>query len=58
MGTHTSYKRAIPPADYRLIAAMNPKAAQELDYAHTMLTSPGRAAANCLCWAMCWRNWR
>lgn len=39
VGTHNSYKQAIPPADYRLIAAMNPKAAQELDYAHTSLTA-------------------
>ncbi|NOW48692.1 hypothetical protein FHW96_004882 [Novosphingobium sp. SG751A] len=39
VGTHNSYKRAIPPADYRLIAATNPKGAQELDYAHKSLTA-------------------
>jgi hypothetical protein len=39
VGTHNSYKRAIPPADYRLIAAINPKGAQELDYAHKSLTA-------------------
>lgn len=39
VGTHNSYKRAIPPADYRLIAAVDAKAAQELDYAHKSLTA-------------------
>lgn len=39
VGTHNSYKQAIPPADYRVIAAMNPKGAQELDYAHTTLVA-------------------
>lgn len=39
VGTHNSYKRAIPPADYRVIAALDPKAAQELDYAHKSLAA-------------------
>jgi hypothetical protein len=39
VGTHNSYKRAIPPADYRLIDAANPKAAKALDYAHKSLTA-------------------
>jgi len=39
VGTHNSYKRAIPPADYRLIAGADPKAAQELDYAHKSLAA-------------------
>jgi hypothetical protein len=45
VGTHNSYKRAIPPADYRLIHAMNPKVAQELDYAHKDLTAQLNAGA-------------
>jgi len=45
VGTHNSYKRAIPPADYRIIAAANPKAAQELDYAHKDLTAQLNAGA-------------
>ncbi|MBB3957284.1 phosphatidylinositol-specific phospholipase C1-like protein [Novosphingobium sediminicola] len=39
VGTHNSYKRAIPPADYRLITAYNPRLAQELDYAHKSITA-------------------
>lgn len=39
VGTHNSYKHALPPADYRLIDAANPKAAKALDYAHKSLTA-------------------
>lgn len=45
VGTHNSYKRAIPPADYRLIAAANARGAQELDYAHKALTAQLDAGA-------------
>ncbi len=34
VGTHNSYKQAIPPADYRVIAAANAKGAKALDYTH------------------------
>lgn len=37
VGTHNSYKQAIPPADYRLIAAATAKGAQSLDYTHKSL---------------------
>ncbi|WP_236621821.1 Ca2+-dependent phosphoinositide-specific phospholipase C [Luteimonas huabeiensis] len=34
VGTHNSYKQAIPAAEYALIAAHDPGTAQALDYAH------------------------
>jgi hypothetical protein len=45
VGTHNSYKQAIPPADYQIIAAANPKGAQALDYAHKALTAQLDAGA-------------
>jgi hypothetical protein len=39
VGTHNSYKQAIPPADYALFAKAAPKIAQALDYAHKSLTA-------------------
>lgn len=45
VGTHNSYKQALPATDYRLIAAADPKAAQELDYAHKTLTAQLDAGA-------------
>ena len=45
VGTHNSYKQAIPPADYQVIAASNPRAAQALDYAHKALTTQLDAGA-------------
>lgn len=34
VGTHNSYKQAIPPAEFALLTARAPKAAPGLDYAH------------------------
>lgn len=45
VGTHNSYKQAIPPADYQLIAAANPKVAEGLDYTHKALTAELDAGA-------------
>jgi hypothetical protein len=45
VGTHNSYKHAIPPADYRIFAKAAPKIAQELDYAHKSLTAELDAGA-------------
>jgi membrane-associated phospholipid phosphatase len=45
VGTHNSYKQAIPPADYQLIAAANPKGAEALDYTHKALTAELDAGA-------------
>ncbi|WP_207080420.1 phosphatidylinositol-specific phospholipase C1-like protein [Novosphingobium sp. KA1] len=45
VGTHNSYKQAIPPADYALFAKAAPKIAQELDYAHKSLTAELDAGA-------------
>lgn len=38
VGTHNSYKIAIPPAELAMIAATNPDGAESLDYAHRPLT--------------------
>ncbi|MGN6377266.1 MAG: phosphatidylinositol-specific phospholipase C1-like protein [Sphingomonas sp.] len=45
VGTHNSYKQAIPPADYRIIAAHDPVLAEKLDYAHKSLTAQLNAGA-------------
>lgn len=45
VGTHNSYKQAIPPADYQLIAAANAQGAQALDYTHKALTAELDAGA-------------
>ncbi|MEG3085568.1 Ca2+-dependent phosphoinositide-specific phospholipase C [Sphingomonas sp. PB2P12] len=45
VGTHNSYKQAIPPADYAVIAAVNPTGAAGLDYAHKTLTAELDAGA-------------
>lgn len=45
VGTHNSYKQAIPPADYALFAKAAPKSAQALDYAHKSLTAELDAGA-------------
>lgn len=38
VGTHNSYKQAIPCAEYALFENANPRGAQSLDYAHRTLT--------------------
>ncbi len=38
VGTHNSYKRAIPPAELELIRQRSPEAAIELDYSHRPLS--------------------
>ena len=38
IGTHNSYKQAIPPAEFAILAAQAPKVAPTLDYAHPALT--------------------
>src|SRR5215212_920896 len=38
IGTHNSYKMAIPPNEMAVIHAANPKAADTLDYSHIALT--------------------
>src|SRR4051794_20454320 len=38
VGTHNSYKMAIPPNEWAVIHAANPKAADTLDYSHKPLT--------------------
>lgn len=45
VGTHNSYKQAIPPADYRLIAAQDALQAKKLDYAHKSLVAELDAGA-------------
>jgi hypothetical protein len=45
VGTHNSYKQAIPPADYALIAAATAKGAQELDYTHKSIPAELDAGA-------------
>jgi hypothetical protein len=45
VGTHNSYKAAIPPAEMALIAHTAPKAALELDYSHRPLVQQLDAGA-------------
>jgi membrane-associated phospholipid phosphatase len=45
VGTHNSYKQALPPADYQVIAAASPQGAEALDYAHKALTAELDAGA-------------
>jgi hypothetical protein len=45
VGTHNSYKQAIPSADYALIAAATAQGAQALDYAHKSLVAELDAGA-------------
>lgn len=45
VGTHNSYKQAIPSADYRIIAAHDPVQAEKLDYAHKSLVAQLDAGA-------------
>lgn len=45
VGTHNSYKHAIPAADYRIIAAHDAMLAKRLDYAHKSLTAQLDAGA-------------
>jgi membrane-associated phospholipid phosphatase len=45
VGTHNSYKAAIPPAEMAVIAQTSPKAAAGLDYSHRPLTDQLDAGA-------------
>ncbi|WP_336966517.1 Ca2+-dependent phosphoinositide-specific phospholipase C [Sphingobium aquiterrae] len=45
VGTHNSYKQAIPPADHAIIAARSPEGGQALDYAHKAITAELDAGA-------------
>lgn len=45
VGTHNSYKHAIPEADYRIIAAHDAMLAKRIDYAHKSLTAQLDAGA-------------
>ncbi len=45
VGTHNSYKQAIPPADCQVIAARNATAAKQLDYAHKTIVAELDAGA-------------
>lgn len=45
VGTHNSYKLAIPPAEMALLRAMAPQQAVALDYAHASLTAQLEAGA-------------
>lgn len=45
VGTHNSYKLALPSAAYSLMASVNPKGTATLDYAHKALTAELDAGA-------------
>jgi hypothetical protein len=45
VGTHNSYKQAIPRTEYALFEKANPRGAQSLDYAHRTLTEQLEAGA-------------
>lgn len=45
VGTHNSYKRAITPAEMKLLKAASPKTADSLDYSHPALTEQLEAGA-------------
>lgn len=45
VGTHNSYKQAIPAGEYTVLAAANPELAPRLDYAHKSLQSELDAGA-------------
>ncbi|HWA60514.1 MAG TPA: phosphatidylinositol-specific phospholipase C1-like protein [Caulobacteraceae bacterium] len=48
LGTHNSYKRAIPPAEMAVLKANAPQAAIDLDYSHLPLTRQLDAGARAL----------